>query len=575
RADDFTEEIEPMQALHSVQPSLAFTNHRAVAPARVETPAQNGDTFQPADDQQPPAPPPPPANISHYYYSQDSLAEQLKTDQFSAEGVEAGPSNARIRVSDSDHETAAPDEQGNMLYLPNDPRFNQVQTFVAVNRANSYFSEMLGREPEWAFGSPQLTINPFGGDMLNAYYSRSDGSLNFFQHTDPRMNKTVDSGLSAEVVYHEAGHALLDAVRPGWISSYRGATGGIHEGFGDMLSVLVGLRDERNLDKVIAETGGDLWKDNSVSRLAEELGRAIWDETGTERPNHDYLRNARNHLINADPSTLPWRPPAEDQLGAEPHNYSRVASGAVYDVLASLNQQFQAQGFGVRESIEKARDITAKLEIKGFEFCPPGSLPSYGHFAAGMLAVDASEFGGKYHDTVANMMAARNIIPPAPEPPPQGIALPENVNAASAQALLEDKREALGVPAGLNLAVDKIKTNDEGQTFVTYTYTKDIDVAEASGVENAVVKEQGGLTLAFDADGKLFFKTLNEIKPQDEAEIRESVKKNVEEGAIHTHSIFNSLPGASKLFKNQHVPFRGYMANENGQVVLKKSPIID
>ncbi len=496
------------------------------------------------------------------------------TTEMLAEGVRPGPVNDRLRVVDPEHEAAAPDEEGNMLYLPSDPRFNQVQTFVAADRAEEYFTEMMDREPDWAFRSEQLKIRPFGGEMLNAYYSRRDGSVNFFHHFNHKMNKLVDSGMSAEVVYHELGHALLDAVRPGWISSYRGATGGIHEGFGDMLSIFVGLKDERNLDKILKETDGDLWKHNSVARLAEELGRSIWDERGQEFAHHDYLRNARNELINADPSTLPWRPPNEEDLGAEPHNYSRVISAAVYDVLASLNDQFQAQGFDKRESIEKARDVTGKLAIKAFEFTPAGSLPSYGHYAAALLTVDEQEFGGRYADTITNMMAARNIHPPAPEPPPEeGLRLPPEVNRMSAQVLLEENKDILGV-AGLDLKIDGVHQDDSGRTFLTYTYSEDVNVADLIGMDQAVVREKGGLVLAFDPEGDLFFKSTNVIDDQAKQEVRNAVRQNLENGEIHTHQVFGAEPGVTALFKNQHDPFRGYVALEGGQVVLKKSPIL-
>lgn len=538
-----------------------------------EAPAQT-DAFRPAEGEEEPAPPPP-QFFKHNFFSQDALAEQMITTESPKEGVTAGPANARLRVVDPENEQANFDENGDMLYLANDPRFNQVQTFVAADRADDFFNEMLGREAGWAFSSEQLKVKPHGGEMLNAYYSRNDGSINFFEHFNTRMNKMVDSGMSAEVVYHEMGHALLDAVRPGWIRSYRGATGGIHEGFGDMLSTLVGLRDPRNLDKVIAETGGDLWQDNSMSRLAEELGRSIFDERGQQRPHHDYLRNSRNNLINADPNTLPWRPPNEEDLGAEPHNYSRVISAAVYDVLASLNDQFQAQGFGVRESIEKARDVTAELVIKAFDFTPAGSLPSYGHFAAGMLAVDQAEFGGKYGDTVTNMMAARNIHPPAPEPPPEeGIALPENVNAASMLALVEGNRENLGI-GGLPLEFQSANTDDKGRTFVTFTYEHSVPVELPGNLSEAVVKEKGGLVLAFGDDGQLFYKNTNKITKEDEKEIRRSVQQNFEEGMINTGSIFQSEPSVNSLFKTQHVPFRGYVSQENGELVIKRSPIVD
>ncbi|MBI3927036.1 MAG: M36 family metallopeptidase [Armatimonadetes bacterium] len=571
--------------MHIVAPFSASRTLTTAPPARSASAAEAPrDSFRPAEGQEPPPPPPLPPTFQHNYYAQDSLAEQLLTAEAPRDGVQPGPTNARLQVVDnSTQEHAGFDQQGNMVYPPSDPRFTQVQAFIAADRADKFFHQHLGRQTEWAFGAPQIQIKPDDGDMLNAYYARMEGSVNFFHHPNPAMNKTVSSGQSAEVVYHELGHALLDSLRPDWLSSFSDATGGMHEGFGDILSILVGLNDPRNLDKIIAETGGDLKKQNSIGRLAEELGRSIWDERGRQRPHHDYLRNAVNSLQNADPETLPWNPPEEDKLGREPHNYSRVISAAVYDVLASLNDQFQAQGFGVRESIEKARDVTAGLVMRGLEFSPTGDLPSYGHFLAGMLQADATDHGGKFTDTVRNKFAARNIHPPAPEQPPQQppkqgepIRISEYAKSPlGARLFLESYREPLGI-GQLPLEFRTSHSNDRGETFLVFDYTKDVPVKlEGEGVQEAVVKAKGGLVLGFAKDKALFFSNLNEVTPDKEQQIRSAVEAQQKAGRVSHGSIFQSEPGRESLFKSQHVPFASYVAMENGQVVLKKSPIID
>ncbi len=252
----------------------------------------------------------------------------------------------------------------------------------------------------------------------------------------------------------------------------------------------------------------------------------------------------------------------------------------MYDVLASLAEQFRAQGFGAREAIEKARDVTGRLVIRGLEFTPVGSLPSYGHLVAGMLEADERDFGGKYHDTIINMFANRNIHPPEEQPPQQPINEEEplrisefNTTPLGARLFLESYKDRLGV-SDVPLKFRTSYKNDKGETFLIYDYTKDVPVTLEDGKE-AVVKAQGGLVLAFDSDGKLFFKNLNLIDDKQAKDIQRNVKLLESQGKIASNSIFQSEPQASSLFKSKHVPMSGYLARENGQLVLKKSPILD
>ncbi len=506
--------------------------------------------------------------IQHRYFSQDPLTEQLMTASMPADGVEIGPQNARLKVDDPGQPVAARDENGNMLYVPTDPRFAQVQTFVAADRSLRVFERHLKRKLDWAFGREQMLIHPHAGNTINAFYNRQEGSINFYTHLDHELGKVVNSGHSAEIVSHESGHALLDGVRPEWINCLEDATGGFHEAFGDVMAFLVALEEPRNVDKLLSETGGDLKRPNSVARLAEEVSRALWDELNIERANHDYLRNANNRLVNADPATLPMDPPNENELGRAVHNYSRVMTGAMWDVLDSFHRQYQAQGFDVRQSLEKAREAVGALAIRGLDFCPVGHLPSYGDFARALLEVDRRDFDGRHNQMLTNLMAARNIHAPERQTVSE-LSLPEDgTTPFGAQRFLELHRCELGVGPDLPLTFNRAYSNELGEQFVLFRYDRNVAVQD-----DLSAVAQGGLLLVFDADGKLSYRHLNELTPAAEERLREAARAQLAAGEIRTESVLAGEVELSMMLGEDGQPYQGYLSVEPQGTVIKASPV--
>src|SRR5207249_3490269 len=76
------------------------------------------------------------------------------------------------------------------------------------------------------------------GVDLNAYYDRRE--LAFFHDTVART--TVYTGESPDVLCHELGHAVLDALRPGLWDAMSVEVAAFHEACGDISALLAGLR---------------------------------------------------------------------------------------------------------------------------------------------------------------------------------------------------------------------------------------------------------------------------------------------------------------------------------------------
>src|SRR5207249_11997429 len=136
-----------------------------------------------------------------------------------------------------------------------------------------------------------------------------------------------------DIVAHEAGHAILDVYQPGFWSTPDLETASFHEAFADCSALLVTLTDPAVRHAVLAEADGSWEKSNQVSRLAEALGRAIYDNYGPGAVSDPTrLRDARNEFRYAAPESLPSA--ADDaSLAAEPHSFSRVFTGIFYDAL--------------------------------------------------------------------------------------------------------------------------------------------------------------------------------------------------------------------------------------------------
>jgi len=101
--------------------------------------------------------------------------------------------------------------------------FEEIMTYFHVDRAIGYL-ESLGYRGRRAIFRQPLAINASGTDDDNSWYSPHDRSITFGRGG-------VNDAEDAEIILHEFGHAIQDAICPGFgQSSEAGAMG---EGFGD------------------------------------------------------------------------------------------------------------------------------------------------------------------------------------------------------------------------------------------------------------------------------------------------------------------------------------------------------
>jgi hypothetical protein len=214
-------------------------------------------------------------------------------------------------------------------YAPGSAKFRYWTAAEALRRGADFWAPLLPVQ-SWQPGDT-LSVLLDEGEDLNAFYDRS--ALNFF-HGRGAGGRTVYSGESPDIVCHEMGHAILDAVKPELWDAASQEAAAFHEGFADVSAILSALQLPSLRAAVLKDTGGHLYRSSRLSRLAEQLGSAIRAQA-PDAVEPDCLRNVVNSFTYEDPMELPSSAPAA-QISSEPHSFSRIMSGAIFEVMAGM-----------------------------------------------------------------------------------------------------------------------------------------------------------------------------------------------------------------------------------------------
>jgi hypothetical protein len=271
----------------------------------------------------------------------------------------------------------------------------------ALRRGADFWAPRLP-SGNWEIGA-SLPVLLDEGEDLNAYYDRR--ALNFFH--GPAPSGTVYSGESPDVVCHEMGHAILDAIKPQLWGAASHEAGAFHESFGDMSAILSALQLQSLRAAILHDTGGHLYQSSRLSRLAEQLGTAIRAQH-PDAVNPDCLRNAVNSFTYQDPINLPQMAPAA-QLSSEVHSFSRVFTGAFFEALAGMLAAKAANPASPTEQelLAVSQDMGDML-VAGARQAPVVSN-FYAQVAAAMVQVSAGKNPG-YPPILKGVFVGRSIL---------------------------------------------------------------------------------------------------------------------------------------------------------------------
>jgi len=280
------------------------------------------------------------------------------------------------------------------------------------------------------------------GIDLNAYYARNDfppedikQGLSFFHDAvrDVTTNRqvTVFSGESPDVVAHECGHGVLDTLKPVLFEIASIEAAAFHESFGDMSAILTALQLPSIRQTVLEETDGNLSRNSSVSRVAEQLGFALRQR----RPSSvdtDSLRNAANSFLYLDPLALPSTGPAS-QLTRAAHNFSRVFTGAFLEALGGMVRKLASRPTAddVEEGAADMGRLLARAVVE-----TPVSTKFFQAVAEQLVIADDALFGGKYAEALTTSFVRRNLMPV------RSLAAPGAIGTTPARAALAAARHS-------------------------------------------------------------------------------------------------------------------------------------
>lgn len=332
-------------------------------------------------------------------------------------------------------------------YPPHTPGFDFWQAQTALIAGLRAWRDADGSYlPRWYGAQRSLPAYTNAGDDLNAFYDRA--SLQFFSHTFD--GQTVHSAESVDIVAHEEGHALLDAIRPDFFDVPFIEVGALHEAFGDAVAILTALRD-RPIRESVLRLSPDLSSNQFLESLAEQLGDAINREYGPGSVESGALRHALNSFRWSDPTTLPSHAPA-DQLSGEVHSFSRVFTGAFYDVLRNVF----ASGTRTAPNLRRAARTTGRLLMSAIRTVPatPRTFEGIGRR---MLQADVTTSGGANVAAIRAAFETHGMPLPAP-----AASLPVPLRATRGRSAKSVLRERLAVPSGTRLEVTPVETEMHG-----------------------------------------------------------------------------------------------------------------
>ena len=256
-------------------------------------------------------------------YKQDPTVHGVGTrNVWIVSDVKDGPCNSDIEIRGMER-AYTPNEDGDFLFEPETEAdaFDAAHTFAVVDKVLTIYRRALRRmklakDLSWQWGTDTpLRVFPYAGNMANAFYHREYRALAFFHFIDTERGKTVRTCQSWDVVAHEAGHAILDSLKPNYMRSTNAQCAALHEAFGDVTTIFTLLDQLDMCETIIVECKGDLHNRSMLAHIGEEFGSAIGRKYG--------LRNADHDITLKD-------------VSEEVHDLSRVFTSAIYDILVEI-----------------------------------------------------------------------------------------------------------------------------------------------------------------------------------------------------------------------------------------------
>lgn len=166
------------------------------------------------------------------------------------------------------HEAARPDAEGHFDYLePGTPQFEAAHLFGTVRFVMDVWEGYFDRPIPWHsarhYDRLELTILPSLENAYSGYGFLEMGG-------DRKHGRYKPFSLNFDVIAHEVGHAIIYSEIG--VPDPAGATGeyfGFHESAADLVALISSLHFNSLIDRLLTKTSGNLYRLNSITRMAE------------------------------------------------------------------------------------------------------------------------------------------------------------------------------------------------------------------------------------------------------------------------------------------------------------------
>ncbi len=425
--------------------------------------------------------------------------------------INAGPVGAHVAVFDYDRErdriiqpSVPSSPPGFPQYAVEDPHFHQLNAYAIAERAIDLVEFELGRLLTWGFEASRLIVLPHAGYLANAFYEEDTHSLQFFSFRQPD-DSIYHTSLVHDVVAHETGHALLDAVRDRFTEGNHRETAALHEAVGDLAAVFAAFSHEVVRTDFLKAAGPTLRGPNLVASIAD-----------------DFEAGASGSLALRDISA-----PVDPRIFAEttdPHVLSLKLTGALWECLIRMYDVARRDGSGPEVAFGLARTALQRMVVRGLDYLPPADA-TFADFATAVYRADRfahPDDRNGFRRVVAQTIVDRGIVPDATsiadESDAEGgwAALPTTwprPTLAEAYVFLDQNRRRLALstqPKYRDFVVRDLQIvsrppDHEAIDAVVICYEYPVDVRLGAGMPNDLaglwLPIWGGGTLVFDADG--------------------------------------------------------------------------
>lgn len=332
-------------------------------------------------------------------YKQDPSVSEIGLRRVLLRGLfGSGPSNNRIRLSGVP--PVAANSMNDFIQTPDTAAFDAVHTFSIVHLTLAMCQRAVGAAIKWQWNSgtntDPITVFPHAGVTMNAFYSRTEKALKFFFFNKPGAPApapVIFTCRSLDIVAHECGHAVLDSLKPGWLSGTSNPqTGALHESFGDLVAIFLALSQLDQAEALIVQTKGNLHTKNFLSDMAEQFGLALGRDNG--------LRNADNDKKLS-------------QVTSEVHDLSQVFTGGIYDILADiflLERNLGISGEDEALTLVACAQYVFRLVLRAIR-AAPATNATFADVVNQMLVIAAAD--GKpvgYRNAIRNQFTAREVV---------------------------------------------------------------------------------------------------------------------------------------------------------------------